>query len=64
MPPDRLLIDKVVDALRDRGWYASDEEMAIAAIEAMERHERCCVCHEAMQGPTICHVCVRERESS
>ena len=50
MPPDRFLIDKVVDALRACPWYATAEQRAMAAIEAVERHERCAVCHEGMVG--------------
>ena len=59
--PDRLLTDKVVDALRACPWYASTKQRAIAAIAAVEANERCCVCHEGMVGPTICDVCVREK---
>ena len=61
MPPDRFLIDKVVDVLRACGWNASDEQRAVAAIEAVFNHERCAVCHEGMVGPTICDVCVMEK---
>ena len=60
MPPDRILIHKVVDALRACPWSASVETLAVAAIEAVFEHERCCVCHEPMIGPTICDVCVRD----
>jgi hypothetical protein len=60
MPPDRLLIHKVVDALRACPWNASVETMAEAAIEAVTVNERCCVCHEPMIGPTICDVCARD----
>ena len=60
MPPDRILIHKVVDALRACPWNASVETMAEAAIEAVTVNERCCVCHEPMIGPTICDVCVRD----
>ena len=61
MPPDRLLIHKVVDALRACPWSVSVETLAIAAIEAVTTNERCCVCHEAMTGPTICDVCALDK---
>jgi cytochrome c551/c552 len=61
MPPDRLLVHKVVDALRACPWNASVETLAVAAIEAVFEHERCCVCHEPMIGPTICDVCARDK---
>ena len=60
-PLDRLLIHKVADALRACPWSASVETLAAACIEAVFEQERCCVCHELMQGPTICHVCAREK---
>ena len=61
MPPDRILIHKVVDALRACPWNASVETLAAAAIEAVTVNERCCVCHEPMIGPTICDVCARDK---
>ena len=61
MPPDRLLIHKVMDALRACPWNASVETLAEAAIEAVTVNERCCVCHEPMIGPTICDVCARDK---
>ena len=36
MKPDRLLIHKVVDAIRACPWNASVETLAIAAIEAVD----------------------------
>ena len=56
-PVDRLLIHKVADALRACPWTANVETLAAACIEAIFDQERCCVCHEPMQGPTICDVC-------
>ena len=61
MPHDRLLVHKVVDALRACPWSASVETMAAAAIDAVERYERCSVCHEPMIGPTICESCARDK---
>ena len=61
MKPDRLLAHKVVDALRACPRSASVETLATAAIEAVTAHERCCVCHEPMIGPTICDVCARDK---
>ena len=61
MPPDRLLVHKVVDALRACPWSASVETLAIAAIAAVDSNERCSVCREPMQGPTICDVCARDK---
>lgn len=59
-PVDRLLIHKVADALRACPRSANAETLAAACIEAIFDQERCCVCHEPMQGPTICDACVRE----
>ena len=60
-PLDRLLIHKVADAMRACPWSANMEALAAACIEAVFEQERCCVCHELMQGPTICDVCAREK---
>jgi hypothetical protein len=62
MAPDRFLVDKVVGALRACPWNASAEQMAVAMIEAVQNHERCCMCHEAMWGPTICDVCAQDEK--
>jgi len=61
MPPDPFLVNRVVDALRACPWYASTKQRAVAAIEAVEAHERCAVCRKPMVGPTICDRCVREK---
>ena len=42
--PDRLLTDKVVDALRACPWYASTKQRATAAINAVFENEACADC--------------------
>lgn len=59
--PDRLLTDKVVDALRACPWYASTKQRATAAINAVFENEACADCRKPMVGPTICDVCAREK---